>query len=196
MSIKKASLADKEWIVAVISNAFQENRSVNWVVKNDTHTSSRIENLIRYAFDKSFRPGGALVNSEKTGAVLFLDTGSKTNAFLDVANDIELAFRSVGLSRVYKVLKRERYVKNLHPKEPHLYLWFIGVKKTEQGIGIGSSILDEVCRIADKKRSAIYLETSEKNILPLYLKSKFTIHHTWSTEFLGFPLWFLKREPQ
>lgn len=194
--MQKATLADKQYIVEIISNAFQDNLSANWVVKNDALTSLRIQRLIAYAFDKSFRSGGAFLSSDKKGAMLFLDPNGKTDHFRNTLDDIKLAFATVGIDRSLKVLKRERYVERFHPKEPFIYLWFIGVRKGSQGKGIGKSLLDELCRNADERSLPIYLETSAPETLPYYKSAGFFEYHEWNDGFLGFPLWFLKREPQ
>ncbi len=191
--MQKAKLADKEHFVEIISNAFQDNLSANWVVKSDAYTSRRIKKLIAYAFDRSYRSGGAFLSSDKNGALLFLDPDGSIDRLKNTLDDIKLAFGAIGIERSLKVLKREHYVERFHPKEPFIYLWFIGVRKGNQGKGIGKNLLDDLCRNADERLLPIYLETSAPETLPYYRNAGFVEYHEWNDGFLGFPLWFLKR---
>jgi GNAT superfamily N-acetyltransferase len=74
--------------------------------------------------------------------------------------DVKLALSVVGIDRITTVLKRESMIKNNHPKEPFVHLWFIGVIPGEQNKGVGSAFMREVIQECERKKLPIYLETS------------------------------------
>jgi ribosomal protein S18 acetylase RimI-like enzyme len=59
-----------------------------------------------------------------------------------------------------------------HPREPHYYLQFIGVRPEFQGTGIGSALLRAVLDGCDREGAAAYLEADEWSRL-LYEKHGF-----------------------
>jgi len=59
-----------------------------------------------------------------------------------------------------------------HPRNPHYYLQFIGVRPECQGTGIGSALLRAVLDRCDLEGAAVYLEADERSRL-LYLKHGF-----------------------
>jgi len=82
-----------------------------------------------------------------------------------------------------------------HPHEPHEYLWFLGVRPTAQGRGIGSGLLDSALRRADAAGHACYLEATSPRNRELYRRHGFTP----TTEIAvagGPPLWPRWRDPR
>jgi ribosomal protein S18 acetylase RimI-like enzyme len=59
-----------------------------------------------------------------------------------------------------------------HPRDPHYYLQFIGVRPECQGTGIGSAFLRAVLDRCDLEGTAAYLEADERS-KPLYLRHGF-----------------------
>ena len=118
MGVRKATLADKSWTIAVIADAFRTNRSANWVVQSQ----DRIEGLIAYAFIRSFRSGGVLVHEDGSCAALLLDPSGRNHVVRNALEDLNLAFTTIGLGKVFRVLKRERYVRRFHPRTAFIHL--------------------------------------------------------------------------
>jgi ribosomal protein S18 acetylase RimI-like enzyme len=59
-----------------------------------------------------------------------------------------------------------------HPKDPHYYMQFIGVRPERQGIGIGSALLRAALDRCDLEGAALYLEADERS-RHLYVKHGF-----------------------
>src|SRR5439155_2417478 len=85
-------------------------------------------------------------------------------------------------------------MKGNHPKEPHFYLHAIGVRKGEQGKGVGSALLRHVVRRCDEEGKPAYLENSNPRNTPLYERHGFRVVSQWTAP-EGPPLWFMWRRP-
>ncbi|HKR49987.1 MAG TPA: GNAT family N-acetyltransferase [Pseudonocardiaceae bacterium] len=62
-----------------------------------------------------------------------------------------------------------------HPKEPHFYLFFIGIRPAWQGQGIGSALLRAVLDGCDETGTPAYLEASSERNKRLYLRHGFEV---------------------
>lgn len=187
--MKKAKTTDKNDVVKILSNSFADNRSVNWVIKK----KKNIDKLMSYCFDVCTDSDGTFISEDRKGALLFdLPNSQKHNKFMELINEAFFAITVVGLHRVLKVLKREAYVKKMHPKGEFIYLWFVGVLQDRQQTGVGSKLVKSLIEIAKKEGLPIYLETSNPDNLPFYKKHGFEMFHEWNSPITGFTIWFFK----
>ncbi len=105
-------------------------------------------------------------------------------------------FKSVLANGWYDVkswLKWLKEAEKFHPAGAHYYLLYIGVDPDYQGRGYGSAILAHLAAKADGERVGCYLENASPRNLPFYQRFGFRI--VQEKEIIGFPTWFMWREP-
>jgi hypothetical protein len=187
----KATYDDKERIVSILSDAFDDNKSVNYIVKQDRRRKQRIRRLMEYSFEVCHAFGKIFLSDENNACALILLPDKKKTTFRSVWWDIKLILTCTGIGNVRKALQREVKIKNLQPKQPLYYLWFIGVSPDEQGKGTGSTLLKELIYDSGFEKRTICLETSTVRNIPWYEKFGFSIYNKLD---LGYELLFLKRE--
>jgi ribosomal protein S18 acetylase RimI-like enzyme len=173
----EASNKDKASIVEILTTAFDTNKSVNYIIKQDGKRTERIRNLIDYSFEMCFRFGRVYLSEDKKACGLILLPHLKKTNIASVSLDIQLVFKSIGLQNIGKVMKREQNIKGFHPKTPFVYLWFIGVKPEFQGKGVGSKLLNEIITESKTLALPVYLETSTDQNIPWYQKRGFQPYH-------------------
>lgn len=176
--MRQATLRDKSVILDILTRSFDDNNSVNYVVKQDRNRIGRIRNLMDYSFNVCNKFGEVWISDDQQACALILLPDKKRVTFRTLHWDLKLAFAAIGLGRVSNVLRREAMIKANHPKEPIAYLWFIGVNPQTQGRGVGSALIQEVIQECEKKKRPIYLETSMQKNLPFYKKFGFEIFHS------------------
>jgi len=187
----RAEYTDKQLIVDILTSSFEDNKSVNYIIKQDGKRIDRIKNLIAYSFDMCYYFGDVfLSNDRKACALILLPDKKKTNLKF-ILLDIKLIFSSTGLLNIKKTMDREAKIKKLHPKGFMYYLWFIGVDPKDQNKGIGSGLLKEVIKESESRQRPIYLETSTLKNISWYEKFGFKIYNQLD---LSYRLFFLKRE--
>lgn len=173
--MRKATSSDKSVILDILTKSFDDNKSVNYVVKQDQSRVERISKLMDYSFNVCNEFGEVWISDDQQACALILFPDKKHSSFRSLLWDLKLALSVIGLERVSTVLKREALIKANHPKEPIAYLWFIGVNPPLHGKGIGSGFIQEVIQECEKKKRPIYLETSTERNLPFYKKFGFEI---------------------
>lgn len=184
----KASKQHKAEFLKILCPAFLHNKSINLVVSHP----SNIPSLMSYTFDKTLINGEAYISSDHTSCALI--TYPKRNRFSlsSVTLDLKLAFSTIQLHRVLKVLKREVRIKKYQPKQDFVHLWFIGTTPTEQGKGYGSALLKEILSLDHIKDKPVYLETSVPNNIKWYQKLGFKTIKIINT---GFDLYIMQKPP-
>jgi Acetyltransferase (GNAT) family len=186
----RADYKDKKRIVDILTSSFDDNKSVNYIVKQDRNRAQRMRKLMEYSFDVCYLFGDIFLSEDKKGCALIVMPDKKKTTLKSILLDSNLALSVIGLSNIKKAMNRESKINKLHPKEPFYYLWFIGVDPLEQNKGIGTKLMEDVINEAISKRRPVYLETSTLKNIPWYEKFGFTIYHELD---FGYKLFFLKR---
>lgn len=189
--MKLAGSIDKEHVVNILASSFDDNKSVNYIIKQDVKRKERIRSLMEYSFDVCHLFGKVFLSDDKKGCALIVLPDKKKTTPKSALFDLKLILSCTGLSNATKAMAREAKIKKLQPREPMYYLWFIGVQTDEQGTGIGTELMKEIINESEKDKRMICLETSTLKNLPWYQKFGFTIYNELD---LGYKLYFLKRD--
>jgi hypothetical protein len=176
----------KNKIIEILCESFDENQSVNFVVKQDTKRVKRIKTLMEYSFFKGIISGEIYYDEKNQACAIILDKHKSKTTIKSIIWDIRLLFQRIGVNNIIKVLKREKELKKLQPKNPFLHLWYLGVSVKNQGLGIGSNLIQEIIKDTEVKKLPIFLETSTKRNFPFYEKNGFT--HLNTLHSLGYEL--------
>lgn len=188
--MKRAAPSQKSIAIDILTKSFDDNKSVNYVVKQDSQRLSRIRGLMEYSFDVCNRFGDVWLSDDEQACALILLPDRKKTTLHSILWDVKLALSVIGIDRVSKVLARESKIKAFHPKEPFSYLWFIGVTPDKQNKGTGSLLLRELADHYQKSTRPIYLETSVDRNIPWYTKNGFEIFKSLE---LSYTLYMLRR---
>ena len=171
----KANRNDKKVVIDILTQAFDSNQSINYIIPQDKKRRQRIEKLMAYSFDVCHEFGDVLLSEDRKACALILYPDKKKTTLNSILWDVNFAFSCVGVSGLKRVLDREAKIKSFHPKEPFTYLWFIGVDQENQNKGIGSTLLKEIIEESQVQKRPIYLETSTQKNVPWYKKNGFEI---------------------
>jgi ribosomal protein S18 acetylase RimI-like enzyme len=185
----KASYADKDLVSDLLTRAFDKNKSVNYLIRQNHNRLLRIRELMTYSFEQCMRFGEVYLSDDRKACALILYPHEKTGSVKSLMLDLKLAFQTISLGSLKKAWKREKQIKAVHPAGDKMYLWFIGVEPAEQHMGLGSQLLKEVLSLAKERGLPVYLETSTVQNLPWYKKHGFIVYHQLD---LSYKLHFLK----
>ncbi|TDH27002.1 N-acetyltransferase [Segetibacter sp. 3557_3] len=188
--MQRANYSDKAIVIDILSCAFAENQSVNYIVKQDHKRLRRIRNLMSYSFDTCFRFGEIWLSDDKTGCALVVLPDRKRFTLRSILWDIKLMYSCMGISNTGKAMLRESKIKKLQPDTPLYYLWFIGVQPQAQHRGTGTALMIGIIAEAKRLERIICLETSTVTNLPWYQRFGFNVYTELN---LGYQLYFLKR---
>ncbi|WP_304066888.1 GNAT family N-acetyltransferase [Pedobacter glucosidilyticus] len=188
--MKKANYQNKTTIINILTQSFDANQSVNYIVKQDSKREQRIKILMNYSFEVCYLFGEVFLSDDRKACALVLYPDQKKTTLKSILLDVKLMFKSIGIENISKALGRESKIKKLQPKELMYYLWFIGVDPEYQGSGIGHQLMTELIAHSEELKRPIYLETSTLKNLPWYKKFGFEVYNELE---LSYKLYFLKR---
>jgi ribosomal protein S18 acetylase RimI-like enzyme len=186
-----ANYNDKGRVVDILSQSFIDNKSVNYLVKQDAKRTNRLKNLMSYSFDICHLFGDIFLSDDKKACALIVYPDKKKTSLKSVWLDVKLAFSCIGISNLGKAMKREATIRKVHPEAMVSYLWFIGVKSGEQNKGVGSHLLSEIIDKCKAEGRIICLETSTESNLPWYKKFGFKIYKELD---FGYKLFCMRKE--
>jgi len=186
----KANIEHKALIVDILMNAFKDNQSVNFIVRQDDKRLKRICALMNYSFEMCYLFGDVWLSENREACALILYPHLKKLSIRAIWLDIKLIFQAIGVNGIFKAMKREAQIKDIQPNIPKSYLWFIGVNPQAQHSGFGSQLLHEIIDHAKTLEFPMYLETSTVPNISWYQSFGFEIYDELD---LGYTLYFLKR---
>lgn len=176
-------------IINILTHAFADNKSVNYVIRQDQHRMERIRRLMQYAVDTCHDFGKVWLSEDQKACALVLLPDSKRATTKAIKRDFRLATAATGLMNVRKTWTREARIKAKHPETPYCHLWFMAVETGSQGQGLGSNLLKFLVDLYQLQQRPIYLETSTERNLPWYKKSGFEVYDQLD---FTFPLYLLR----
>jgi ribosomal protein S18 acetylase RimI-like enzyme len=187
--MRKFKEQDRENIITILVRSFKGNKSVDFVVGK---SAKGRKILMEYSLENCLENGEVHVSDSGKSCVLIKYSDQKRKPLKLLIWDLKLAFLGIGIQRISKVLKRESSIGEIQPKEPFLYVWFIGSEPESQGKGEGSKLLSSVIDIAKKKNLPVCLETSTARNFKWYENFGFLVYAS-SAQF-GFPFYFYRKD--
>jgi ribosomal protein S18 acetylase RimI-like enzyme len=141
---------------------------------------------MEYSYFTASNFGDVYLSEDKLTCALLIDPSKKKITLKSILWDIKLMFNCIGIFNIGKVLQREKSIKQYHPKEDFIHLWYIGVKKSEQSKGRGTELMRQIIQDYSLKKKPMYLETSMEKNFPFYEKLGF--ENISEIESVGYPL--------
>lgn len=146
----------------------------------------RLRTLMEYSYFVANSFGDIYMSENQLACALLIDPTKKKTTLTSIYWDLKLVFTCIGIFNIGKVLKREKSIQQNHPKEDFIHLWYIGVKKSEHGKGVGTKLMNQIIKDYSLKNKPIYLETSMEKNFPFYEKLGFKMIS--EMESVGYPL--------
>src|SRR3954451_20701036 len=109
--MNKALYSDKEIVIDILARSFYENKSVNYVIKDDNRKLQRIKSLMDYSFEVCFLFGEVLLSDDRKGCALILFPDKKKTTGRTIMLDLKLVFTCLGIKNLLKTLDRESKIK-------------------------------------------------------------------------------------
>ncbi|HBH47211.1 MAG TPA: GNAT family N-acetyltransferase [Bacteroidales bacterium] len=191
----KATKQDRDVAIDILVSAFKNydiENSINFVVKPDKWRVKRMRVLIGYLFDTSMLFGEVCFSDDKKACLMIKYSERVKTTPETIFLDLKLAFRCIGISRLGKVLNRQRVAKRHWVREKHVVPVILGVAEQAQGSGTGARFMLDVNRHYKKNTLPAVLDTASELNVQLYSKFGFRTYHM--DESLGFKLYFMRRD--
>lgn len=187
----KATKKDESDVVRILSSAFLDNKSVNYIVGQDDRRLDRVQALMRYSFRTCLEFGEVWLSDDRECCALVVFPDAKRMRVSAALRDIQLVFEVIGFARMFSVMRREARLKKLYsPNLPVYYIWFIGVSPDMQGRGSGTLMMADLLSRASDLGRVVYLETSTVRNLAWYTSLGFEQYKVLD---FGYPLYCFRK---
>ena len=139
-----ANSTDKNLVTKILVSAFvplKEDNSINIVVKQDERRTERMKILMEYLFEKAINFGEIYISGNNKACILLLFPHKEKITSKIILLNIQLAFKCIGIERVFNVLKRQRITKRNYPKEKYIIPLIMGVNSSCKGNGTAARLM-------------------------------------------------------
>ena len=210
VAIQTADEGDRELVVRLLDEAFQDDPVSGWVFPGDEYRRTTHHRLMAAFTEIVLAEGRIDVTEDESACALWLPVPAEEHeqheqhkqhedheAYAAAADDGPARLREAidpGNERIELI---GRLTAEIHPAgRAHEYLWMIGVTPQLQGAGIGTALVRPVLDRCDREGLPAYLEASNARSRALYERLGF--------ELAGRPLdlpdgprmWPMWREPR
>jgi len=192
-TIRAAERADLKSLATILSNSFEHDPVMKWVIPSPALYSDFFRLIIREIY---FKRGIAHIEGTERGASLWLPPGEQFE--MSPQWDLLRVMGHLALRNGFRPFTRMRdqraaFAKH-RPKEPHFYLQFVGCTQEHQGEGVGSALLKSGTQLCDEQAAPAYLESSNELNVPLYQRHGFEVIAEAAVGPGGPHAWFMWRK--
>ncbi|WP_055694483.1 GNAT family N-acetyltransferase [Streptomyces prasinopilosus] len=197
VAIRTAGEGDRELLVRLLDEAFQDDPVSGWVFPGTEYRRSTHHRLMG-AFTDIVLAGGRIdLTEDGSACALWMSVPADDHGTGDPADD-------EGPARVRRAVDPEnervemisRLTAEVHPTgRAHEYLWMIGVVPDRQGEGLGTALIGSVLDRCDREGLPAYLEASSARSRLLYERLGFAPVREPLQLPDGPPMWPMWREP-
>ena len=199
--VVRSARPDEASVVAqILESAFRNDPLLAWVLRHDSRAEEARSDFFRANVEDYFanaRRVDLAVDGEgqPAGAAMWTaPPGAQRSSWRDRLGLWGLRGWT-GLRRFPRFLRLVTATEGRYPREPHHYLFMVGVEPERQGRGVGSALLREVLTQCDAEGLPAYLESSNERNLTLYRRHGFEVIEELRLGRSGPLLWLMWREP-
>lgn len=176
LTVRSAAKGDAPIVAEVLAAAFQTDALFRWMFPDAARRAELSPPLFRILVD-SHLPLGGIHTAQAAGdvapvaAAVWVPEGTVPDADGEaavVAAFLDTAAENAGRLGIVLAMMAE-----VHPHDPHAYLFVLGTLPERQSQGLGSALIRHVTERLDRQGTAAYLEASCEDNRRLYARHGF-----------------------
>ncbi|MCW7942182.1 acetyltransferase [Streptomyces hygroscopicus] len=198
VAIRAADEGDRELVVRLLDEAFQDDPVSTWVFPGEDHRRTAHSRLMAAFTDIVLAEGRIDVTEDGTACALWLSLPAVDHSDDKGAEEDEATrLRETVDPDNERVERIARLMAESHPADrAHEYLWMIAVAPRLQGRGLGTALIRHVLHRCDGERLPAYLEASSARSTRLYERLGFALTDRTIDLPDGPRMWPMWREPR
>jgi ribosomal protein S18 acetylase RimI-like enzyme len=198
IDVRPAQNADVGALSQTLARAFHDDPVMMWMVPDDRQRERGLPRLWATMMRHHYLAGGGVeiaTRSGEVGAAAAWDPPGRRQTRLSelrMLPGLLMAFgpRLMGAQAVADMMKE------VHPREPHWYLFAIGSDPTVRGAGFGQALMRSRLDRVDAEHAPAYLESSKEQNVPYYTRFGFEVTGEIKVPKGGPSLWPMWRTPR
>ena len=185
---------DREIIISIVSNAFEQNPRVMSMVKQKD-PSRNVRLMTEYAYQLVEKFNGIYLSKDKTTVLFYYLESQYKRSFIDYLKYAKMFMKAIRPSQLMPTLKREKHIKSLRlDYEDFIYVWILGSDPNKTSIRGLADIRNHLFGLSEKLQLPILIETTVEKVRKLYHYVGFEEYHKWEDTEAGINVWFLERK--
>jgi ribosomal protein S18 acetylase RimI-like enzyme len=197
VAIRRAGESDRELLVQLLDEAFQEDPVSAWVFPDPAHRRATHPRMMAAILDIVLSEGRVDLTEDGSACALWLSVPADAHPDEAEQGDDAVQLREAVEPGNERVELIGRLTSGIHPSgRAHEYLWLIAVAPDSQGRGLGTALVQQVLDRCDREGVAAYLEASNAGSRKLYERLGFDLLDRPLDLPDGPPMWPMWREPQ
>jgi ribosomal protein S18 acetylase RimI-like enzyme len=194
-SVAKAGTEAAAEMARALALAFHDDPVFSWVLRHDARRMCPLERGFELFLRRVWLEHEEVYTTAGTAGVAVWEPPQQWK--LSAPRQLRLLPAMLGvfqrhLPRVVAALQK---LEARHPREPHYYLPFIGVRPQWQGRGLGAALLRPVLERCDEQRMPAFLEASTPRNRALYERHGFAVMEEFRLGRSAPRQWRMWREP-
>lgn len=167
--IRTAGEGDRELVVRLLDEAFQDDPVSGWVFPDEAHRRATHHRLMAAFVDVVLAEGRVDVTEDGTACALWLSVPAGDHSDDHSGEEGPVQLRAAVDPDNERVELIGRLTAGIHPAgRAHAYLWLIAVAPERQGEGLGTALIRPVLERCDREGLPVYLEASNARSRGLY----------------------------
>ncbi|MFF8525897.1 GNAT family N-acetyltransferase [Streptomyces werraensis] len=178
VAIRTAGEDDRELVVRLLDEAFQDDPVSSWVFPGAAYRRATHHRLMAAFTDATLADGRVDLVEDGSACALWMSVPAEDSGHGEAAGgeDEFAELRRAVDPDNERVEMIGRLTAGIHPQgRAHEYLWMIGVAPGRQGEGLGTALIGSVLDRCDREGRAAYLEASSERSARLYRRLGFEL---------------------
>jgi ribosomal protein S18 acetylase RimI-like enzyme len=197
VAVRRARADDHDAVVQVLARAFAADPMMGYLLRQDARREEAYEACFSAFFRHMCLPHGEVwLEEEGRAAALWTPPGAWEVSLGRTLAMGPALLAAAGFGRAWKSARAMSRLQTVHPREPHYYLFALGVDPAHQGQGIGGVMLKAVLDPCDAAGIGAYLEASTAESARLYARSGFLGEKEFRMAPDAPPIWPMWRAPK
>ncbi|MFC5179341.1 GNAT family N-acetyltransferase [Nocardioides taihuensis] len=192
--VRRATTADADALSRTLADAFRDDPVFAWCMPDPHQRDRLLAPWFRVVVDALLTHRESYCVEGAAGAALWVPPGVAPLSE-DQSDRVGAATAHIGGVTPGRLEALGSVMEARHPHDPHLYLWFAGVRTTDQGQGWGGRLLQTRLDAADEQGLPAYLEATSERNRALYERHGFQVTGELFADDSP-PLWQMWRDPR
>jgi GNAT superfamily N-acetyltransferase len=193
---RKATADDVPRLAEALARAFYDDPVFNWLIPDASERLRRSERGFGLYLRRVYLPHDACYTTDDVvGGALWLPPEKWHLGPVAQLRLLPGMLAAMG-GRFPQLMRAISTLESNHPKEPHYYLPFVGVRPESQGRGIGTALMRPILDRCDEEGIGAYLEATAPRNRACYLRQGFEVTEEFHFPKGGPPSWRMWREPR
>lgn len=177
--IDQLTTKDTDWAAKILEQAFYTDPMLNFIYGDSINKPGKLNWFFRVTFRLAALYGECFSTAEKDGVLMMLppDQIKITIGKMYQSGMLAIPFKMSWASFSRSMALMDFVEKEHKAAAPvdHYYIMTVGVLPERQGRGIGRKLMTKALEIVDADNMPCYLETQNKNNIPIYQRFGFEV---------------------